>query len=652
VRILIQGTAAAIVAVMGTTSAVAADDPNTPAIEVCDDIAVSTTWTADNTYDLVEQIFVLPGASLTIEAGTVVASTPTANGAGSLAVTRGAQLFICGTKDDPVIFTSKNDVATWDPDPNHPTGGDPKTGEWRASANEWGNITIMGRGFISENATPTNVPTCDADNVATMEGLIAQFPGDQNVLYGGGDDNDDSGKIEYLSIRYGGRVIGLNNELNGLSLGGIGRETDISHVEIMNNVDDGIEIWGGCVQIKYFSIWNVGDDSLDVDQGYRGKVQFGLIVQGYSLDASQGSGIGDNGCETDGAEDSDWQPVTTTTFYNLTVIGQPLAGDGLTAWRDNARVQYRNCILMDGGEKVVRFDDVDGDGANGYGHNGTLTWLETWDTAYDAVPPTPNDCPPGTYKAQSSGNLSEIVDSVLYRNLAANAYDEAINVGVLDAGNDNVRIDDDPNEDQLPIQKIVRGDPVFLQGGSLVLLPVECLDPQPANDAICSVDFCAGDDFFCAVKYRGAFAPGWNWLGTWTASFAFDFTVDRADVPWCDLGCGLAGVCGWPLLSADGPLTDGSANSLSLIKGAPNAVATLFVSLVEGNAPFKGGVLKTVPFILQLPLPLDASGEITLPFTWPSGIPAGTEIFFQFVVPDTAAVKNFAISNAVRGTAE
>ena len=66
-------------------------------------------------------------------------------------------------------------------------------------------------------------------------------------------------------------MIGLANELNGLSLGGIGRETDIDHVEIMNNVDDGIEIWGGTVNLKYISIWNIGDDSFDIDEGWAAK---------------------------------------------------------------------------------------------------------------------------------------------------------------------------------------------------------------------------------------------------------------------------------------------------------------------------------------------------------------------------------------------
>jgi len=339
-------------------------------ILVSNDITTSTTWTKDNTYNLTTQIFVRPGATLTIEAGTVIASTPTANGSGSLAVTRGAMIIACGTSTEPIIFTSKADTATW-------IGGDPRNGSWRESANEWGNIAIMGRGYISENVggdpMNPNVATCAASNVAAMEGLVAAMPGDPDVLYGGGDDDDDSGKLEYVSLRYGGRVVGLANELNGLSLGGVGRGTDINHIDIMNNVDDGIEIWGGTVNIKYFNIWNIGDDSLDIDQGWRGKAQFGLIVQGYSLNAPQGSGVGDNCIEVDGAEDSNWQPVTTGTIYNCTVIGQPTDGDGATAWRDNARVQFRNSIFMDIGDDLVRFDNVDGDGANGYGFMGTLS---------------------------------------------------------------------------------------------------------------------------------------------------------------------------------------------------------------------------------------------------------------------------------------
>jgi hypothetical protein len=520
VKNLVKGRTIPMTVLMGIGMAGAADAAE---IFVNSNIAVSTTWTANNTYNLQQQIYVLPGASLTIEAGTVIASTTSLGG--SLAVARGAQIFVMGTQAKPVIMTSKADVATW-------VGGNPKTGTWREAVNEWGNLTIMGRGYISENIVVGNTAVPSASNVAPMEGLIADFPGDTKVLYGGGDDNDDSGTLKYLSLRYGGRVIALNNELNGLSLGGVGRGTDIHHIDIMNNVDDGVEIWGGTVNIKYFNIWNIGDDSLDIDQGYRGKLQFGLIVQGHSADAAQGSGVGDNAIETDGAEDSNWQPVTTSTVYNLTVIGQPVDGDHGTAWRDNARVQYRNCIFMDLGEQLVRFDNVDGDGGSGYGFNGTLGWPATWTTNYNAVPPHANDFTTGTYAvnyaAQTSGKLAQITDSVFFRNQFATAYTEATARGVFDPINNNVLI---PGFDaaDAPIVSITRG-PAVLKGGK-TMLPVISLNPLPKNEATTSVGAAPGDGFFTSGAYRGAFPAvrpeadvDRNWLRGWTASYAYGFT--------------------------------------------------------------------------------------------------------------------------------
>ena len=99
------------------------------------DIATSETWTNDCTYNLQDQIYVLPGATLTIEAGTMVISDTGLGG--SLAVANGAQIQVLGTATEPVIMTSKADQATW-------TGGDPTTGTWREAANEWGNLTDHG----------------------------------------------------------------------------------------------------------------------------------------------------------------------------------------------------------------------------------------------------------------------------------------------------------------------------------------------------------------------------------------------------------------------------------------------------------------------------------------------------------------------------
>ncbi|MEZ6017602.1 MAG: hypothetical protein R3F49_21010 [Planctomycetota bacterium] len=547
---------------------------------VTSDIAVSTTWTANNVYKLEQQIYVLPGATLTIEPGTIVASRT--NVGGSLAVSRGAQILALGTKEAPIIFTSEADVATW-------VNGDPRTGTWRESANEWGNITLMGRGYISENATVGNTPAPAAGNFAAMEGLVASFPGDQKVLYGGGNDDDDSGTLSYVSLRYGGRVVGLNNELNGLSVGGVGRGTDIHHIEIMNNVDDGIEIWGGAVNLKHFAIWNIGDDSLDIDQGWRGKAQFGLIVQGHSLDASQGSGVGDNCMEMDGAEDSDWQPVTTATIYNMTVIGQPVDGDHGTAWRDNARVQIRNSIFMDLGDRAVSFDNVDGDGANGYGFNGTLSWADTWTTSYTATSTVNAPANPAAfYMTQTSGNLAEITDSVFFRNLGASAYTEANNRGVFAASNNNVLIPGFNNVDA-PVASVTRGAAV-VRGGKTIL-PVIGLDPRPANAALTSVASAPNDGFFTPANYRGAFAPGNGptWLCGWTASDAFGFTSgDCIGANYCTANANSTGQTG--VMSAAGS-NSVAANDLQLTASnlPNNAFAFFIVSRVQGFIANPGG---------------------------------------------------------------
>ncbi len=550
-------------------SALTAGVANAAEIFVTADIATSTTWTADNTYNLQGQIYVLPGATLTIEPGTVVASDT--NGGGSLAITRGAQLFALGEAGAPVVMTSKADVATW-------AAADPSTGTWRESANEWGNLTIMGSAYISENAIPGNTATPSASNYGDMEGLTP--PAGSTVgRYGGGDDDDDSGTIQYLSIRYGGRVVGLNNELNGLSLGGLGRGTDMHHIEIMNNVDDGIEIWGGTFNLKYFSIWNIGDDSLDIDQGWRGKAQFGLIVQGHSLNASQGSGVGDNCCEFDGAEDSDWQPVTTASLYNMTIIGQPLDGDGATAWRDGARVQIRNSVIMDCGEQVVRPDDNDGDGASGYGHNGTLTFAQVWTTPYTSLSNV--NAPAGLatfYQAQSSGNLAEITETVFFRNLASSAYTEANLRGVFNASNNNILA----GAAAQPIANIVRA-PLIVRGGKNIL-PVIGLDPRPTNDAAAVAPPAPEDGFFTAARYRGAFSPNTanTWLCGWTASEAFGFTAGNCvGVNYCDANTNSTGNKG--TISAYGSASV-AANNLTLeASNLPvNAFLFFIASTTEG----------------------------------------------------------------------
>ncbi|MCF7954809.1 MAG: hypothetical protein K9M75_03305 [Phycisphaerae bacterium] len=505
--------------------------------DVSSDITGSTHWTkAGAPYHLKTQIYVQPGATLTIDAGVVVASFIADQG--SLAVCRGAKIYVNGTKEEPVIMTSAEDVATWtgsvvsgSPVTSITTVGDPKTGTWREACNEWGNLTLMGNGMISAShyagaQVGSNSYCPDGSNEKQMEGLT----GGSETFYGGSDDDDDSGSISYLSIRYGGKVVGFANELNGLSLGGIGRGTDIHHVEIMNNVDDGIEIWGGTVNLKYINIWNIGDDSLDVDQGWRGNVQHGLIVQGYSIDASQGSGVGDNCVETDGAEDSYAQPMTTAKIANMTIVGQPVHGDGGTTWRDNARIQYDNCVWVEVGEKLVRPDGDDGDGALGYGAEGTLSWEDHWTTSYNAWKASafadPKGCGinfAGLYEAYVGTDLDaplcQITDSVFYD---AADLAEATNRGVLDAANNNVVVGWNESYDPLPIQSLVRGAAVT-KGGK-TMLPVTSINPCAAHDAVVAVTPITEDDIFAATAYRGGFSPYNNWLAGWTSVDAYGMT--------------------------------------------------------------------------------------------------------------------------------
>jgi hypothetical protein len=622
------------IAVAGTSGAAAASE-----ILVTSDIATSTTWTSDNTYNLQQQIYVLPGATLTIQAGTIVASDT--NIGGSLAVCKGAQIFVQGTRTNPVIMTSKADVATW-------TGGDPKTGTWREAANEWGNLTVMGSAYISENAIAGNVATPDANNVGAMEGLIAGFPGDTKVLYGGGDDDDDSGTITYVSLRYGGKVVSLANELNGLSMGGIGRGTTVHHVDIMNNVDDGIETWGGTVNYKYVNIWNVGDDSMDTDQGWRGKAQFGLIVQGYSVDAVRGSGVGDNCFEMDGAEDSDWQPVSTNTLYNFTAIGQPLSARKGVAFRDNDRSQFRNCIFMDLAQEVVKNDGSDGDGAHGYGFNGTLDFPTTWATDYSVfstvnAPANPADF----YKAQTSGKLCEVRDTVYFRNLfssgGTDAYTTANSVNVFDLANNNVLIPGFNDVDS-PITALSRG-PAVTRGGQ-TLLPVTFLDPRPQHEALSSVDWATEDGFYTSARYRGAFAPGNTWLHGWTACEAFGFT---AKDPWSDLGFAKSGTTGAPVLSGSGDMVAPNTVTFSLTNALPSTPAFLVIGFAEQDLPFKGGVL--VPsFNLMLSLATNGAGGITLSGPMPGGVPSGTNLYFQYLIVDAGGFHGMSFSNGLLAT--
>jgi hypothetical protein len=479
----------ALIALMGMAVAGVAGAAD---VNISTNITKSGTWTADNVYHLKATIYVEPGASLTIEPGTVIRGTPES----VLVVAKGAKIFANGRKDAPIIMTSEQD--------------DLKT--WRQSCEEWGNLTILGNALISATLDKQGMGQPDGTDTSQMEGLTARFAGDTLPLYGGNDDDDDSGVIRYVSLRYGGKVLSMANELNGLSLGGVGRGTEIDHVEIMNNVDDGIEIWGGTVCLKYVNVWNIGDDSIDLDQGYRGKLQFGLLVQGYCGTKSQGSGIGDNCFEMDGAESAIAQPFGAPSIYNFTVIGQPYDGDNATEWRDNMRAQFGNCIFMDVGEKIIADGGTAGDGG-GYGSAGVPTLLSLFSTPYNTYPTnTVGADPKVLYPNFTSGNWCQFVDCVFYRNA------ETATLTTFNMMGQAYRNKIEDNIAKMPIVNVVRDTPV--QVGGKVMARVTKLNPLAANEALTAGGTAPDDGFFSPVAYKGAFGT-YNWLKGWTAADAF-----------------------------------------------------------------------------------------------------------------------------------
>lgn len=275
----------------------------------------TTTWTKNNTYFLEGMVFVNSGSVLTIEAGTVIKGKAGAGASASaLIVARGGKIMAEGTADLPIIFTAESDptVRKEDGTLSQSTALD------QTKNGLWGGLIILGNAGLNSNPGQTAI-----EGIPTTE---------SRGLYGGSNDADNSGVLKYVSIRHGGTDIGAGNEINGLSLGGVGSGTTIDYIEVYANADDGIEFFGGTVTAKHLLVSNTGDDSFDYDEGFRGKGQYWVSLS-----------PGDRHGEHDGGTDPETaQPYATPTIYNATYIG---TSSKLT-FRDNAGGTYANSILL------------------------------------------------------------------------------------------------------------------------------------------------------------------------------------------------------------------------------------------------------------------------------------------------------------------
>lgn len=298
-------------------------------------ITSDITWNSNQIHILNGKVVVENNATLTIMPGTIIKGAEgTAENASALIIARGAKIEACGTQSQPIIFTSVLDNIQL----GQRDGGNLD----EFDSEKWGGLVILGRAPISAK---------EGDTEALIEGLPAN---EEFGKYGGNDVNDDSGSLCYVSIRHGGAEIGEGNEINGLTLGGVGAGTNINNIEVVATLDDGIEFFGGSVSVNNAIVSWQGDDAIDIDQNYSGTIDNFLIMHGGDDT--------DEALEIDGPENSTYVDGKFT-LVNGTCWASDQTKTSPGDFKSGAQGEIRNlCFVGYGGKSVkirASFDPSD-----------------------------------------------------------------------------------------------------------------------------------------------------------------------------------------------------------------------------------------------------------------------------------------------------
>ena len=399
----------------------------------------TTTWKSGKTYFLQGFVFVNDGQTLTIEPGCVIkGKSGQGENASALVIARGGKINAEGTADNPIIFTAEADDLN-------------------------GSVSITDRGLWGGLIVLGNAKLNSSPGESQIEGIPTSEP---RGRYGGDNDADNSGILKYVSIRHGGTDIGEGNEINGLTLGGVGSGTVIDYVEVIANKDDGVEFFGGNPQLKHILVAYVGDDSFDYDEGFRGKGQFWCAIQ----DTNEGDRLG----EHDGGTDPETgTPYAIPTIYNATYIGRGAdAGKRVITFRDNAGGHYLNSIFTDQskGVDIENLEETQDSYKQFQDGNLTIENNVFWNVA--------DGTDSGIFKISGSG--ANEADSLAAVEAFAAYFDDALNV-VANPG-------------------ISKDNPVPSNAQTDNLAPYN-------------------DSWFDAVTYKGAFGTE-NWAAGWTRYFS------------------------------------------------------------------------------------------------------------------------------------
>jgi len=317
----------------------------------------TNNWYRTNIYQLNGMVFVRSNSVLNIEAGTVIKGynlgTDSTN-ISALVICRDAKIFAQGTPQNPIIFTAEADDTAFPDD----------LSIWGPGARGlWGGVVILGKCVI--NGAIDAGGNAASPKYEVYEGLPDVIVGGEPLMrFGGTDDNDNSGIFRYVSIRHGGAALFPNKEINGLSMGAVGRGTTIEFVESYCAADDGFEFFGGTVNTRYLVSSFNDDDAFDTDMGYRGTNQFWFAIQAPD---KRNYGMELNNHPNELSQASQNLPASDFKVYNMTLIGSG-ASSTVVSGGANAAIALRpwvgpkiyNSIFTDFNERGVNLDTQNG----------------------------------------------------------------------------------------------------------------------------------------------------------------------------------------------------------------------------------------------------------------------------------------------------
>ena len=433
--------------------------PTDSVVTLSGDISANRTLEASKKYVLKGFVFVTKGATLTIPAGTVVMGDRASKG--TLVITRGSKIDAQGTATKPVVFTSSQAVGA-------------------RQAGDWGGIVLLGKAPINASGSEAKL---EGGLVPTTGGVEKDY-----IWYGGSDAADNSGSIVYARIEFAGIALSPDNELNSLTMGGVGSGTKLSYIQVYRAGDDAFEWFGGTVNADHLVASYTWDDDFDTDFGYSGNVQFGVAQRFRSLADISGS----NSFESDNnADGTIATPQTKAVFSNMTIVGPITTGNAISGInaqfqngahiRRNSASSIRNSILI-GFPVGVYIDGSKGNATHknlGAGTDGQLQFK--------------NNIIAGCTAAWKVIGLATAADTAVW-----NAFRGHASITTITNAQDVLL--KDPNKYASTLSTTV-GVPSFLL--------------QATSPAVSGADF-SGLSSFTPVTYRGAFDATNDWTAGWT----------------------------------------------------------------------------------------------------------------------------------------